>query len=218
MNTSNNSYFDQSASQWDKVPQRIALAKAVGEAILREASPTAQMDLLDYGCGTGLAGLFLVPHVRSVTGADSSPGMLEVLRSKIREGCVANMKVISLDLEKQPAPELRFHMIVTSMVMHHVVDIDRVLQAFHEMLLPGGIVCIADLDTEPGMFHPDEAAAGVHHHGFDRSEFGRQLEAAGFKKIRAATAHVVQKPVASGVLHEFPVFLIVAHAHQPSQR
>lgn len=210
MNTSSKSYFDRSASQWDKVPQRVALAKAIGEAILRQAKPTAQMDLLDYGCGTGLAGLFLVPHVRSVTGADSSPAMLEILRSKIREGRVANMKAIPLDLEKQSAPEVRFHMVVTSMVMHHVVDIGRVLRGFDEMLLPGGIVCIADLDTESGIFHPDEAAASVHHHGFDRCEFGRQLEAAGFRNIRATTAHVVQKPVASGVLHDFPVFLIVA--------
>lgn len=210
MSTSDNSYFDRSASQWDKEPHRIALMKAVGETILREAQPTSQMDVLDYGCGTGLVGLFLLPHVRSVTGADSSPGMLEVLRTKIRDGRMTTMKVMPLDLEKQPVPEVRFHMIVTSMVMHHVADISRVLRAFHEMLLPGGIVCIADLDAEPGIFHPDEAAAGVHHHGFDRSDLRGQLEAAGFSGIRATTAHVVQKPVASGVLHEFPVFLIVA--------
>lgn len=210
MTTSDNNYFDRSASQWDKEPHRIALMKAVGETILREAKPTSQMDVLDYGCGTGLVGLFLLPHVRSVTGADSSSGMLEVLRSKIVQGDISNMTAIHLDLERESVPPARFHMIVSSMVMHHVAEVSRVLRAFHEMLLPGGIVCIADLDTEPGVFHPDEAAAGVHHHGFDRSDFGRQLEAAGFKKIRASTAHVVQKPVVSGVLHEFPVFLIVA--------
>jgi len=210
MSTFSKSYFDRSASQWDKEPQRIALMRAVGEAILREAKPTSQMDVLDYGCGTGLVGLFLLPHVRSVTGADSSPGMLEVLRTKIRDGRMTSMKVMPLDLEKQPVPEVHFHMIVSSMVMHHVAEVGRILRALHEMLLPGGIVCIADLDTEPGVSHPDEAAAGVHHHGFDRSDLGRQLEAAGFSGFRATTAHVVQKPVASGVLHEFPVFLIVA--------
>lgn len=210
MSTSDNSYFDRSATQWDKEPHRIALMKAIGEAILREAKPTSQMDVLDYGCGTGLVGLFLLPHVRSVTGADSSPGMLEVLRNKIRDGCISTMKVMPLDLEKQPVPAARFHLLVTSMVMHHIADIGRVLRAFHELLLPGGMICIADLDSEPGIFHPDEAAAGVHHHGFDRFQFERELEAAGFKKITTTTAHVVQKPAPSGVLHKFPVFLIVA--------
>ncbi len=57
------SYFDQSAASWDNEPRRIALMKAVGEAILREAQPTKDMDVLDYGCGTGLVSLFLLPHV-----------------------------------------------------------------------------------------------------------------------------------------------------------
>ena len=52
-------YFDQSAATWDAEPRRIELMKAVGEAILREAQPTNDMDVLDYGCGTGLIGLFL---------------------------------------------------------------------------------------------------------------------------------------------------------------
>ena len=70
-------HFDKAAADWDKEPRRIALMQAIGEAILREAAPTRDMDLLDYGCGTGLVGLFLLPHVRSVTGADNSPGILE---------------------------------------------------------------------------------------------------------------------------------------------
>ena len=78
------SRFDQSAATWDNKPERIALAKAVGEAILREAKPTGDMDILDYGCGTGLVSLFLLPHVHSMTGVDSSSGMLDVLNKKIQ--------------------------------------------------------------------------------------------------------------------------------------
>ena len=55
------SHFDQAAATWDDNPMRIALMKAVGEAILREARPTKNMDVLDYGCGTGLVGLYLLP-------------------------------------------------------------------------------------------------------------------------------------------------------------
>ena len=49
------SYFDQAAvTWWDDNPVRIALMKAVGEAVLREVQPTTDMRMLDYGCGTGL--------------------------------------------------------------------------------------------------------------------------------------------------------------------
>lgn len=183
--------------------------KAVGEAILRESQPSSDMDVLDYGCGTGLVSLFLLPHVRSVTGADNSPGMLEVLQRKIAEGGIENMKVMHLNLEERPVPSDRYHMIVTSMTMHHVADTGKVLRAFHELLHPGGKLCIADLDAEPGIFHPPEAASSVHHHGFDRRWLKDQSAAAGFTEMHDVTAHTVTKPIATGEERDFPVFLIV---------
>lgn len=203
------SYFDQSAARWDNEPRRIALMKAVGEAILRYARPTPEMDVLDYGCGTGLVGLFLLGHVRTVTGADSSSGMLDILNGKTRAGGLSGMSAVRLDLERDRVPPERFHLIVSSMVMHHVADLDRVLQGFHEMLLPRGILSIADLDTEPGLFHPPEAAGSVYHHGFDRQAFVERLEGLGFLDVRSVTAHVVSKPMPTGEMREFPVFLMV---------
>jgi tRNA (cmo5U34)-methyltransferase len=102
MSRATTSHFDQAAATWDDNPMRIALMRAVGEAILREARPTKDMDVLDYGCGTGLVGLYLLPTVRSVTGADNSAGMLEVLRKKIKDGGLENMQTMRLDLEHDP--------------------------------------------------------------------------------------------------------------------
>jgi ubiquinone/menaquinone biosynthesis C-methylase UbiE len=204
------SYFDNAAATWDNEPRRIALMKAVGEAILREARPTEKMNALDYGCGTGLVSLFLLPHVRSVTGADSSPGMLEVLRRKLTEGGIENMSVIQLDLEHDRLPPERYDLIVSSMTLHHIADTDRVLRAFHELLLPGGTLCVADLDTEPGIFHTAEAAASVHHHGFGRGELKSRLEKIGFTRVRDLTAYTVRRPVQGGDERDFPVFLIMS--------
>ena len=204
------SYFNHSATSWDTDPNRIELAKAVGEAILREAPLTKEMDVLDYGCGTGLIGLFLLPQVRSVTGADSSDGMLDVLRKKIKDGDIQNMQCIRLDLDHAPVPEGRYHLIVTSMVLHHAVDTARVLAAFRQMLHPKGLLCVADLDKEPGLFHTPEAATSVHHLGFDRAELKAQLVRAEFKNVRDMTAHSIRKPVQGGGELDFPVFLMTA--------
>jgi ubiquinone/menaquinone biosynthesis C-methylase UbiE len=203
------SYFDQSATTWDADPNRIELAKAVGEAILREARPITEMDVLDYGCGTGLIGLFLLPYVRSVTGADSSDGMLDVLRKKIKNGGISNMKCNRLDLEHDPVPEDRYHLIVTSMVLHHAADTTRVLAAFHRMLHPKGYLCVADLDKEPGLFHTPEAVAAVHH-GFDRGEFKARLVETGFESVKDRTVHSIRKPVQGGGERDFPAFLMTA--------
>jgi len=201
-------HFDKAAADWDKEPRRIALMRAIGEAILREAAPTRETDVLDYGCGTGLVGLFLLPHVSSVTGADNSPGMLEVLRAKIAESGLTNMKVILLDLQKDPIPADRFQMIVVAMAMHHIADTEGVLRAFYDLLLPGGTLCLADLDTEPGNFHSPEMAHVVHHHGFDRQELKGQLAEAGFAEMKDATALKFNKPVTGQGEREFSVFLM----------
>jgi ubiquinone/menaquinone biosynthesis C-methylase UbiE len=200
--------FDESAATWDDNPHRIALMKAVGETILREAKPTSDMEVLDYGCGTGLVGLYLLAHVRSVTGADNSTGMLQVLGEKITRGGLTHMQALKLDLEHDPVPPARYHMIVVCMALHHIAALDRVLGAFYEMLCPGGRLCIADLDTEPGVFHDAATGASVFHHGFDRAELKARLARIGFRDLGDVTAHTVYKPVNGGPPRGFPVFLI----------
>ena len=160
-------HFDAAAADWDAAPRRVEMTKSVSEAIVRRVRPTRGMDVLDYGCGTGLLGHFLLPHVRSVTGADSSSGMLRVLQEKIKAGGLRHMQTLKLDLQHDAIPDARYHLIASNMVMHHVADIDALLSAFRRMLLPGGVLAVTDLDAEPGTFHDPEAAESVHHYGFD---------------------------------------------------
>jgi SAM-dependent methyltransferase len=75
--------FEAVASRWDSNPTRLKIAHDVAAAIMRAVQLSPQMDVLDYGCGTGLVAMQLQPHVKSVTGADSSPAMLDVLKDKI---------------------------------------------------------------------------------------------------------------------------------------
>ena len=52
---------------------------------MREVKLSPDMDLLDFGCGTGLISLHLQPHVRSLWGVDTSSGMLEVFQGKLKD-------------------------------------------------------------------------------------------------------------------------------------
>lgn len=201
--------FDKAAATWDSKPLRVAMTTAIGETIVREVQPSQEMDVLDYGCGTGLLSLFLLPHVRSVTGGDNSSGMLDVLRQKITDMTLNTMEVMRLDLEHDAVPKKRFHMIVTAMTMHHVQDTDNLLRAFHGLLHPGGVLCLIDLDTEPGTFHAN-ADEVIYHHGFDRDELKERLKEIGFADTRDVTAHTIRKEVSEGKAESFPVFLIVA--------
>ena len=201
-------YFDQAAATWDDNPVRVALMKAVAGAIIHQVQPTPKMNMLDYGCGTGLVSFFLAPHVGTVTAADSSDGMLEVLRKKIDGMGSQTIRAIHLDLERDPVPDDRYDLIVTNMVMHHAADTEGMLRNFQALLRPDGVLCVSDLDTEPGVFHDPEAAATVHHHGFDRQDFKSLMVQAGFHDVQDITAHTIRKPVAGGGGRDFPVFLM----------
>jgi cyclopropane fatty-acyl-phospholipid synthase-like methyltransferase len=56
--------FDAVAASWDQEPRRVKLARDVVEAIRRELPLTPEMEVLDYGCGSGLVTLGLQPFVK----------------------------------------------------------------------------------------------------------------------------------------------------------
>lgn len=199
--------FDRAAEHWD-TSERVAVAKAVGGSILRVLPVSKDMDVLDYGAGTGLISLFLLPHVRSVAAADSSTGMLAVLEQKVAQQKIVGLTPLKLDLEHDDPLPAEFRLITCVLVLHHVVQPEKVLRGFYQMLPPGGLLCLVDLDSDNGLFHCEEAAQSVHHQGFERVQLIRLLENLGFTELRSETAHTITKPGADGVLHDFPVFII----------
>jgi len=198
--------FDKAAATWDENPARVRLAGDVAQAISREVRLSADMQVLDFGCGTGLLALRLAPLVRFVTGVDRSQGMLDVLTAKIAQQNVTNVGTLHLDHDGASALTGGYDLIVSSMTLHHIKEIDSLVRRFYELLLPGGSLCIADLDTDDGQFHQD--SGGVFHNGFDRGRLRRVFADAGFDNIRDKTAAEITKPARSGELRRFTVFLM----------
>lgn len=199
--------FNKEAASWDANPQRVKLAQDVADAIIRVLQPAPHMEALDFGCGTGLVTLMLQPRVKTITGVDSSPGMLGVLQRKVIKQGLSNVRTRLVDFAKGGALEGKFHLLVSSMTMHHVQDTRALLRLWLDLLLPGGWVAAADLDTEDGSFH-GENNAGVYHLGFERPYVQALLEETGFQEVRATTATSMKKKIAGGGEREFSVFLI----------
>lgn len=199
--------FDKEAAQWDENPLRVKLANDVAASIIREAAPSRDMDVLDFGCGTGLVTLRLQPLVRTITCADSSQGMLNVLEEKIKTQGIPNIKTQFVDFEKGGHIVGKFHLVVSSMTLHHVPDTALVLRQWRDLLLPGGILCFADLDAEDGSFHPDNT--GVFHFGFDRGKLKDLLGNIGFSHVRDTAAATIFREIEGKEKREFPVFLII---------
>ncbi len=209
----NRSRFDAIAAQWDDSPMRSNMAKAVADAIIAAVPLKPHWHALEYGCGTGLVGLRLLPHLGHLLETDLSPGMLNVLSEKARAAGLERITTQVLDLTSSPPPEERFDLIFSSMALHHIPDVAALVSAFHSMLAPGGWVALADLDAEDGSFHgPD--VPGVAHHGFDREIITGWLRAAGFGAIGIRTAHTIEKE-RDGRQRHYPIFLATGCRSQP---
>jgi ubiquinone/menaquinone biosynthesis C-methylase UbiE len=198
--------FDKEAATWDDNPAAVNRAAAIADAILSRVTLTPDMDVMDFGAGTGLVTLALQPHVRSITAADTSTGMLAVLKQKADAAGFENVRTLLWDFENDAPPDACFHVIVSSMTLHHVPETARLIGILRGLLHPGGVIAIADLDAEDGSFHPDKT--GVEHFGFDRGALKRMFENAGLRDVRESTAFTFSKVVSSGETREFSVFLI----------
>lgn len=206
--------FDELAANWDENPVRAGIARGVIGSLSQCITLRADMDVLDYGCGTGLVAFSLAPKVNRLVAVDSSDGMLDVVRGKAHELGVSNVTALNLDLSRDLNRNLsedssldqRFDLIYTSMTMHHIVDTAAILTRFFELLKPGGQLAIIDLDSEDGSFHGD--MPGIAHQGFDRAALQQSADSAGFSELHIETAHVVSRD-REGEKRDFPLFIMV---------
>ena len=193
--------FDRAAENWDKGDMRRFIAESVFQTIASRIALLGHMDILDFGCGTGLLGFRIAPQVRSVTGVDLSEKMLEQAAAKNTPQL--RMVTVCADLLNEPL-DRTFEGIVSSMAMHHVEDTAALFRAFRKHIKRDGFVAIADLDAEDGTFH-SHGNEGVFHLGFDREKLRETAEEAGFSNVRFHTACTIEKEGKN-----YPVFLMTA--------
>ena len=202
--------FDEKAADWDANPARVALAKAVVEAIRAAVPLRNDMAAMDFGAGTGLVSLGLLPEVGDITAVEASGEMLRVLAEKVTALGVSNLHTLKCDVGEAALPRSCFDLIVSSMVLHHLPDVAMVLKHLRPSLRTGGWIALVDLDTEDGTFHADPT--GIFHHGFERATVCRWLGEAGFTDTGSRDAYRITRPGSDGVPHTYPVFLVTARA------
>jgi ubiquinone/menaquinone biosynthesis C-methylase UbiE len=197
--------FDQQARGWDNDPVRVLRARAVADAIRNHVPLTARMNAMEYGCGTGLLSFELRGDIGPITLADSSEGMLEVLRDKIAAVGAVNMTPMKLDLAVDPLPTDRFDLVYNLMILHHIPDTESALRSFHALLRPNGWLAVCDLDKEDGSFH-DPGFDG--HNGFDRCVLEQKLQDIGCIDVCTVTAYELERE-RGGIKRVYPLFLLL---------
>jgi ubiquinone/menaquinone biosynthesis C-methylase UbiE len=200
--------FDAKALNWDNNPIHWDRSKAIAEEMRKVFPFRLGTKALEFGAGTGILSFMLKDYFDEITLMDSSPEMVRIINEKIEVAGVKNFKPLLFDLEHNEYTGNRFDLIFTQMVLHHVSDIELIIDRFFKMLSPGGNLAIADLYPEDGSFHGDGFKG---HLGFDVEALAATIGESHFINISHRQCYVINREMPGQKDLQFPVFLLTAN-------
>lgn len=194
------SHFDKKAQDWDNGKTRVDGTLTIADAINEKVHLSHDMEIIDFGVGTGLLGFEIAKRVKKVYGVDTSTKMLE----KVQEKNTPELFIEPLcqDIIATPLQQ-SFHGLVSSMTLHHIEDLEAFFTTIYNNLHEDGFIAIADLESEDGTFHSDNT--GVFHFGFEEELLCTVAQKCGFKNIEFININTIEKPHKN-----FGIFLLTA--------
>lgn len=94
--------------------------------------------VLEVAAGTGLVTVVLAEHAKEVVATDYAAAMVKVLKRKVRDHGLTNVRCEQADLHALDFPPGSFDVVVAANVLHLVPDLDGALAALRRMLRSGG--------------------------------------------------------------------------------
>ena len=157
---------------WDRLADKYAAQPIADEGAYRiklartQAHMTPDMDIFEFGCGTGGTAITHAPHVRSVRAVDFSARMLEKARDRAARAGVSNVTFEQGDITMMAIPPASYDMVLGLSILHLLKDKDAVIAKVFDILKPGGrfvssTACIGDSMRWFGAIAPLGRALGL---------------------------------------------------------
>jgi predicted TPR repeat methyltransferase len=131
--------FDRFADRFDEVLARLEYrAPALLAAQLQRihGAPRADLDVMDAGCGTGLAGAYFRPYARRLAGVDLSTKMLEKAADR---GLYDSLTAAELGSHLRSCAQA-FDLVAACDTLNYFGDLREVLEAARASLRPKGLL------------------------------------------------------------------------------
>jgi len=93
--------------------------------------------VLDAGCGSGSLTQWLLDHGAEVMGLDASPHMMAQAHKRVQGK--ADLRLHDLRDPLDFIGDDSIDLVVSSLVMHYIDDVEPVFREFHRVLKPGGL-------------------------------------------------------------------------------
>ena len=180
--------FDRFASSFEeqlKVRLSYQAPELIVSALLKYL-PSAQVDILDAGCGTGLCGPLVASHASRLVGVDLSLGMLQKAEGK--ECYDQLIKAELTEFLNAPVQAASWDVILSADTLCYFGPLEKVTMAAHSALRPDGLLVFS---VEDGGETAKAAGHVINPHGryAHAPDYVRKcLENAGFEVLSIESA------------------------------
>jgi len=147
--------MDQSAKFWDRIAERYSRQPIADEAAYQKKLQVTReyfrpdMEVLEFGCGTGSTAITHAPYVKHIQGIDISSKMIGIAQGKAEANNVANATFKRSTIDEFSVSDQTLDAVLGLSILHLLENKEEVIAKIHRMLKPGGIfvsstVCLGD--------------------------------------------------------------------------
>lgn len=147
--------MEQSAKFWDKIAERYSKRPIADEAAYQKKLQVTReyfqrdMEVLEFGCGTGSTAIIHAPYVKHIHAIDISSKMIEIAQGKADAEKVTNVTFERSTIDEFSVSDQTLDAVLALSILHLLENKEEVIAKVHRMLKPGGIfvtstACLGD--------------------------------------------------------------------------
>ncbi len=140
---------------WDKIADRYSKQPIADEAAYQKKLQVTreyfrpEMEVLEFGCGTGSTAILHAPYVKHIRAIDFSARMIEIAQSKLAPNQIENVTFEQGTIEALNLPEGSLDAVLGLSILHLLEDKESAIAKVYTLLKPGGIfvtstACLGD--------------------------------------------------------------------------
>lgn len=130
---------------WDRFAKGYAKKPIENEVAYQHKLDTTRkllrpdMNVLEFGCGTGGTAILHAPFVKQIHAIDISAKMLEFANTKFDKSDVPNVTFERAGIDEFEAPDETYDVVFGMSILHLLADKEAVISKVYKMLKPGGL-------------------------------------------------------------------------------
>ncbi|MBE9032860.1 class I SAM-dependent methyltransferase [filamentous cyanobacterium LEGE 11480] len=135
----------QSAKFWDIIAKFYAKQPVADEASYQKKLAVTReylrpdMEVLEFGCGTGSTAIVHAPYVKHIQAVDISAKMLKIAQGKATASNITNITFTQSTLDQLDIPDQSLDVVLGLSILHLLEDKAATIAQVHKILKPGGI-------------------------------------------------------------------------------